>query len=1667
MAIEEYDFEIDETEPQDTQSSEKIEFYPIKPNIVKAEVVKKKPKVIKPSKPKQLPERRVIDIKPLAYKKGMEYRNPKYRKTDLLSKLLTTGSATPKEQFEIRSDIYKEDLPKIPYTPPTHSAKQEIFNQIIVPAAKTVTEIPRGVTALADLITTPISTNEMLMFEQDPKVREKLLSGSALNDPNRPTIESTIGKPISDVATGFIQGQFPHDPRYKTDTFESKIPGAIGSAIGFVGTGLAGKALKIPTLFSSAGLGATLNIAEIAQEADRMGIDPAKRRTALAMAGLTGITEGVGLGRALKNFGLTQTFTKRLVEVAEEGGQEALQTWLNNLNAKVIGGYDPKRPLSRDVLENAIIGGGIGAGFQTISTGLSKYDELKQRKETLTSYKDTLVNEDSKKSLVKPELPAFKSLASSSLDNTIPANEEYIAPRELPIDASLTDESKTFDLLPGLSENKAGYLRIPEWAMKAVSGSEATTGYNIPLEDIEQVKSDIIKSSPSSEHTEIALKSIDEIVEDAKSNGLNSISLSLNNLGRQSRGVVEHETFHSAQVNGLVPDIEWSVNHPIINTLLTNNPDLVSNSIDDPDLGNEEKALRMAIEIPAYTVQGKLDVLGLSSAEGIDFTMDYYKHLLDTIGPDALQQIKTTARLRPEMIEALNLAESFYQSELDTSTPVQQPVDSEKAIGALASIDPSKSFKVNDEVTSKGLGKIGKITQVFDDGVEVDFGGELGKTELTFEDISKLPQQLDDSTKVGTKTYIPKLPGPMRIKDTLVGVSSISPGKSPGKVKVIFNNRTEAQLDINEVKDSRGRRIEDPARQRVKEDPPTLSSPTPPSPPNGISGDFSEDDLPSEPLFRLTLNSEHNKQLTRKFSELLESNNITYDFTQSPSKQIYEALVSGKLNVESVEKSLADEGLTLPDLVDSVMETVSEAGRILGDYSRIVQRHWSFLAKTNPVLANKLFTPTQKFKMILKDLDDTILGRSLWQRSGGLTQKMVLTQLSTAAINAGTTVARLPLEMASSGLGAWAHQMKDSDGDFITRLHKANDNALETMKATWEVARALNPKQLYELLHGKPGTEFIEHTKILKQLEQFFPDIHNKLFAKPMVNFTDISKGYEQYLTDAEILLLQVKDKDARAKLEQSLKIYKNRLKFNQSALGKTFNGIDLIYDKILTPMQVGEYLFRRPMFVGQLRLELKDRGIDLDKVLQNTQLKPDELALLPEEDQMTFQTIPKDVIQSSLEKALDLTYAYDPRSDKDASVIEQVSSGAIKLINKLGPIGAAVEMFPRAMFNGAKFMYEYSPLPVLTGIVDIGIPRNNTRTAPALTNIIKGVDNRNDWNKMGRAAVGTMLYGTAFSLIAAGASGDEWWQLKTGKKGKDGRPIYYDIRRIGPYSRIFQLAHLVDRIHNGTVGDKQIGNEVLEAYTGLRRTPDNMETMEILNSTLDWWNGNKEEQEGTTNIRNEVLGRAISIPLTPLLNIRSLFAQFSDEENIKKDLRGQGLLGPSIDKIPWLRRDLPDASYPGDISPRALSEIPLLQQLTGIQTTLAPTFAGREWQRMGINVRKFLPRDPNPEVNRYQDKMFNYLINAAGENFMYDKEYLNSSNDKKMMMWENIILGDDGMSSAARKYALGQVYGEEIKRDIKREIPGRYTRKVMGIDDAIKKATEKITNETKQWWNR
>lgn len=200
-------------------------------------------------------------------------------------------------------------------------------------------------------------------------IATKFLSGS--DDPVEEGLPWKLGQGISDT----VERALPEDPRLKGKSFLfSTLPQALGSTVGFAGTGAVGELGLASRLASpaakalartaiTAGTGAAAGGVEGYRDAKANGADDATAfKSALLNAGM-GLSEAAPISRIfdrinVKTGGALRALYDAGLSAAEEGTQEALQSSFQNLVAQNL--YDEDRALLQTVGESGLAGAASG-----------------------------------------------------------------------------------------------------------------------------------------------------------------------------------------------------------------------------------------------------------------------------------------------------------------------------------------------------------------------------------------------------------------------------------------------------------------------------------------------------------------------------------------------------------------------------------------------------------------------------------------------------------------------------------------------------------------------------------------------------------------------------------------------------------------------------------------------------------------------------------------------------------------------------------------------------------------------------------------------------------------------------------------------------------------------------------------------------------------------------------------------------------------------------------------------------------------------------------------------------------------------------------------------------------------------------------------------------------
>lgn len=313
---------------------------------------------------------------------------------------------------------------------------------------------------------------------------------------------------------------------------------------------------------------------------------------------------------------------------------------------------------------------------------------------------------------------------------------------------------------------------------------------------------------------------------------------------------------------------------------------------------------------------------------------------------------------------------------------------------------------------------------------------------------------------------------------------------------------------------------------------------------------------------------------------------------------------------------------------------------------------------------------------------------------------------------------------------------------------------------------------------------------------------------------------------------------------------------------------------------------------------------------------------------------VSKDMVDGALKHSLEVTFAAVPES--------AAGKGILGLYNAIPVLTALGNPFPRFWLNAMKFIYEFSPVPLMRASTYAKMASKDPRVATqALT----------------RAGLGTAIIASGFAADQADMTGDRWFEVK----GADGKMVdirgaekktqeRFDLRPFAPFTSSFFIGRLMSRYMK--MGDEaflQIRPEDwVNAAASLRRTDATGLPLAdaLFASNVSGF------QQGVLRI---VSNWANSFTVTARTAL-DVAAQFNPEEALPRSTREEPLKGP-LANIPFLQRQLPVRPSPLRSTPEPTNQ-PLRRQLTGV-TSKMKTRAELEADRIGI-----VPRDIYPRIN-------------------------------------------------------------------------------------------------------
>ncbi len=398
--------------------------------------------------------------------------------------------------------------------------------------------------------------------------------------------------------------------------------------------------------------------------------------------------------------------------------------------------------------------------------------------------------------------------------------------------------------------------------------------------------------------------------------------------------------------------------------------------------------------------------------------------------------------------------------------------------------------------------------------------------------------------------------------------------------------------------------------------------------------------------------------------------------------------------------------------------------------------------------------------------------------------------------------------------------------------------------------------------------------------------------------------------------------------------------------LGGTISkGVDILN----TANRFQEYTIRRAVFMGKLDQGLKSQGMDLVKIIENNEIGK----------------IPLDTIKSSINSALEFTFAEQP---KWGTIGRKFTDFVTSM-----PGATFIMPFPRFLLNSLKFQFEYSPL----GILKLLSPAE--RAAFSAGNM----------EVMSRAILGSAMFGAAYQIRNSEYAGEKWYELNVGGKTIDMRPY-------NPFVSYLFAADLVKKSREGTLYKLTSKDIAMGVFSSNLRAGTGLYALDkILDGITQTGDPDK-----TVNMIKQFGGEVASGFLTPLNQFKEFGSGLDDY--VVREKRSEPFMGPIKEKIPIVEKGLPPLYSPTHEGP-VTRELPAVRQATGLMMKEKNQFE-KELDRLGFDYREILPSTGNPEADNLLARYMGIASQRVALPLMKTKSYMDLDDKVKGLFLKELV---------------------------------------------------------------
>lgn len=417
--------------------------------------------------------------------------------------------------------------------------------------------------------------------------------------------------------------------------------------------------------------------------------------------------------------------------------------------------------------------------------------------------------------------------------------------------------------------------------------------------------------------------------------------------------------------------------------------------------------------------------------------------------------------------------------------------------------------------------------------------------------------------------------------------------------------------------------------------------------------------------------------------------------------------------------------------------------------------------------------------------------------------------------------------------------------------------------------------------------------------------------------------------------------------------------------------GLGNRYSRLVNSLnRTQEFFFRRIAFEAKLRQQLKKKGLNFNTI--------------------DPKNIPENVLEESVNYALEMTFAASPKSKAVQSFVKSWTKSPLVLINP----------FPRFNFaNAIPFMFEHSPLGYLNAIKPSTIKKlasgNTDEFAKAAS----------------RATIGSLMLDSAMRIRQSKYAGEKWYEIKTSEDPKSGKSVNWSTLAYAPLSTHLFVAEALVNPQNLKTEDYG------KLAIGLNR---------IAGSGLvfvDWLRATT--PEGLQKQLSNFWGQHIGSWFTPARTIKDFYSGIDPDEAIYRDWRESPILASIMSNLPKISQMVPEKPSSLKTEKQKTEDVKIgdmtisggiYRQLTGL-TKKTKTLVEREVDRVRLPWINTVPKTGIPRADRGISREMAPIVEKLLPAIINRKQYQGLTPEGQRLVLKQIFA--EIKSQAKRQWAL------------------------------------------------